>query len=147
MSKLFLPISARPDFGTLKPNTYASDYIYSKKARLTACNQLQSIYCKRNLTQGDLLLFKGGTRKRFIGNNNLIAGLYNKEELASVVSICNVRPAINLVSSCIPSTNININNVPFYSYYTIDPNGALFGNTPCGLHNFINYMVYNPPSC
>ena len=35
--------------------------------------------------------------------------------------------------------------VPFYFYYTIDPLGELFGKTPCGILNYTNYMVFNPP--
>jgi hypothetical protein len=31
-----------------------------------------------------------------------------------------------------------------YTLYTIDPKGELFGNTPCGLNNYVNYMVINP---
>ena len=33
----------------------------------------------------------------------------------------------------------------FYNRYIIDPSGQLFGNTQCGVNNFLNYLVYNPP--
>ena len=33
----------------------------------------------------------------------------------------------------------------FYARYIIDPSGQLFGNTSCGVNNFLNYLVYNPP--
>jgi len=41
-------------------------------------------------------------------------------------------------------TSINTSSVPFIDY-TIDPSGELFGNTVCGINNYVEYMVYNPP--
>jgi len=32
-----------------------------------------------------------------------------------------------------------------YTKYTIDPKGELFGNTSCGLNNYVNYMVLTDP--
>ena len=32
-----------------------------------------------------------------------------------------------------------------YTMYTIDPSGNLFGNTECGLENWKNYLVLEPP--
>jgi hypothetical protein len=32
-----------------------------------------------------------------------------------------------------------------YTTYTIDPSGNLFGNTECGLENWKNYLVLEPP--
>jgi len=32
-----------------------------------------------------------------------------------------------------------------YTTYTIDPSGNLFGNTECGLDNWRNYLVLEPP--
>ena len=32
-----------------------------------------------------------------------------------------------------------------YNYYIIDPSGNLFGNTQCGINNFLNYLVYSQP--
>jgi len=43
-------------------------------------------------------------------------------------------------------TSINIADAcPPYIVYTIDPCGFLFGNTTCGINNYQNFIVYNPP--
>ena len=43
----------------------------------------------------------------------------------------------------VPST-INSTTTP-YLEYNIDPCGNLFGDTICGINNFVNYMVYDYP--
>ena len=133
-------MSAKSTFGTLKPLNYSSDYIYSKKAKLFANNMTKSIQCKKNFNQGELILFYNGLRYKILNKSNLIAGLYTKEDLSSVVCLCTVGSN----DSCTNTTSVNICKVPFYAYYTIDPNGSLFGNTECGLHNYTRYMVFTP---
>ena len=32
---------------------------------------------------------------------------------------------------------------PIYSYYTIDPDNRLSGNTPCAIQKYVNYMILN----
>ena len=49
---------------------------------------------------------------------------------------------LQLTKSKTVPTNIGISK-PFYEIYTIDPEGDLFGKTPCGLHNYKKYLVYN----
>jgi hypothetical protein len=34
---------------------------------------------------------------------------------------------------------------PPYVNYNIDPCGSLFGNSICGINNYQNFVVYNPP--
>jgi hypothetical protein len=133
-------MSAKSTFGTLKPLTYSSDYIYSKKAKLFANNERKNCSCKKILNQRDLLLFYHGSRYKILDRSNLVAGLYTKEDLSSVVCLCTV----DSNHSCTNTTSVNICKVPFYAYYTIDPNGSLFGNTECGLHNYTRYMVLTP---
>jgi hypothetical protein len=41
----------------------------------------------------------------------------------------------------VPST-INVTSIPYLSY-NIDPSGNLFGNSQCGINNYVKYMVYN----
>ena len=38
-------------------------------------------------------------------------------------------------------TTISTDAVPYLDY-NIDPCGNLFGNTICGINNYVNYMVY-----
>jgi hypothetical protein len=44
-----------------------------------------------------------------------------------------------------PGTAAKINPVlrPIYSYYTIDPNNKLSGETPCAIQKYVNYMILN----
>jgi hypothetical protein len=37
---------------------------------------------------------------------------------------------------------INNTDTP-YLEYNIDPSGVLFGNTTCGINNYLNYVVYD----
>ena len=50
-------------------------------------------------------------------------------------------------------TKLNLSNVTViesippsepYLAYNIDPDGELFGNSVCGLNNYVNYLEYNP---
>ena len=145
MSRLFQPIPAKPTFGVLHSNLYASDYIQRKKAKIAFCNELQSPYCKKVLTQNQLLNFKKGeyNNNKYkheypFNKSNLIAGLYTKEQLTNIITLCKVEGEI-----CQPNTIINPLNIPFYNFYKIDPEGELFGNTLCGINNYTNYMIPN----
>ena len=66
-------------------------------------------------------------------NNNLV----KKMDLTGV----NVLQTIYPLSNPITPTTINPNSI-FYLTYNIDPDGLLFGNSPCGINNYPNYMVY-----
>jgi glycogen synthase len=48
----------------------------------------------------------------------------------------------NFVTNLVPTT-IENDAIPYLDY-NIDPSGNLFGNTICGVNNFVHYMVYNP---
>jgi hypothetical protein len=62
--------------------------------------------------------------------------LFTKMDLTNV---CTVK---NNTTGCVSSIN---HSVPFYLAYTIDPSGVLFGNSECGISNFENFLVPNPP--
>ena len=44
----------------------------------------------------------------------------------------------SLATNTCPNTKINPSNI-FILNYQIDPNGSLFGNTQCGINNFLQY--------
>jgi hypothetical protein len=69
---------------------------------------------------------------------DLISGLYNSIDLTNVTSVCAGADA----DTCITVTGIDNNNCPpLYQNYRIDPDGELFGNTPCTINNYLNYVV------
>ena len=141
-------MSAKASFGTIRKNNYASDYTNKLTGQLIycdalkRCNQLARVnsYEEKNL-YNNFLVCPG------INKTNLVAGLYTKEDLAGVTTVCAVSNSccagLPYEACAIPSTTIVTTNVPFYAFYKIDPKGRLFGNTECGVNNYRNYMVLN----
>jgi len=130
MAHSFKTNTARQTFGLFKESKTAGDYIYNKKAKTTFYSQKKCIPCKSFNTQSNLLLSKNNYFLNFktINTSNLNINLITKLNLTHV----NVYKAID------------IGNPP-YVYYNVDPNGELFGNTTCGINNFLNYLEYNLP--
>lgn len=148
MAHAFKIISAKPTFGTVHSNYYASDYLENKKAKLAFCSGPS--YCNR-LRKGksyeQRLLFQKGVYLNNLekctifpfSKANLVAGLYAKENLNNVTVLKNA-------STGVTPTTVNTSASPFYKTYTIDPSGQLFGSTPCGIFNYTRYMEINPPT-
>lgn len=155
MAHAFKIIPAKPTFGTLRSNTFQSDYITNKKSRLAYCNT--SNKCNNNsVSYNQMNLLNNGRRLSYnylaknglvpFNKSNLVAGLYSKMDLEKVCTLINGFPCNNINTSCSAcSTAVSINTtstVPLNWTNTIDPVGALFGNTPCGILNFTDYMKY-----
>jgi hypothetical protein len=70
----------------------------------------------------------------------------NKNTLANPTRILNLNgiPTLQLNNPVICPTNINPSIGPFYEVYTIDPSGALFGQTSykCDVNAWKKYVVY-----
>ena len=111
-------IPAKRTFGTLKGGYDAGDYITFKNNSVYCCKEL----CNKCSIDPTLL------------NNNLI----KKMDLKGV----NVLQTIYPIQDPVSNTTINPSSV-FYLTYTIDPTGALFGNSPCGINNYPNFMGYD----
>ena len=70
-------------------------------------------------------------------NYNLNINLATKLDLTNI-------SIIEDASGNICPTTIIYNEIPnFYNRYIIDPKGELFGNTECGVNNFLSYLVLN----
>lgn len=65
---------------------------------------------------------------------DLVSGLYTTLNLCNVTTICSG------VDVCVDNIGVNPNCAPLYQYYRIDADGELFGNTPCGINNYLNYV-------
>ena len=144
MAHAFSPIAAKPAFGNITQSDYASDYIQNKIAKLAYCSDVRNANCKKKFSQSELLLFNKGrllnsyafcAGTSLINEANLVAGLYTESDLSGVAVLCDVSG-----DACITPTAISSLDVPFYEHYLIDPDGQLFGNTPCGMTNFTKYM-------
>ena len=144
MSHAFKNYPAKPAFGSNRESIDAGQYVLRKKARSYFCT---SGTCPQKYilnTQGDLNFLR--TAKYLdrykcqlpFNKNNLNINLVTKLDLTDV---CIIKDA----SGNVCPTDIVYSEIPnFYNRYIIDPDGKLFGNTECGINNFLNYLVYNP---
>jgi len=133
-------------FGTIRKNNYASDYTNKLTSEIIYCNAVKhcnqiakaNSYEEKNLYNNALIC-------PAINKTNLVAGLYTKEDLDGVTTVCDINnvccQGLPYQACSIPNTIIQLTNTPFYEFYKIDPKGRLFGNTECGVNNYRNYMV------
>jgi hypothetical protein len=66
----------------------------------------------------------------------LISGLYTQENLKYARTIADVSNNNYYTNIIEPLSS----SVPFYKQYVIDPNGSLFGKTPCGVNNYLHFI-------
>ncbi len=147
MSRPYAKYTAKTTFAQLKEPLYASDYIANKKMKNLFC---KPNYCRINTnvnSEGNHLLIKKSNQQKnnpcdYIDHTQLYINLITKLDLTDV------NPIISDLSGNTYPVIIDTNTefVEPYLTYNIDPSGNLFGNTLCGIDNFQNYIVYNPPS-
>ena len=126
-------------FGQLNGGTNAGSYIDSTSARSQFC----PLHCQSVRNYAQLNTLRNATRYTYNGNRNtlqsnknaLVSGLNTKLDLIDVSVISNLTTNVS-------PTSISNTAIPYLTY-NIDPNGSLFGNTPCGQSNFTNYKVPN----
>jgi hypothetical protein len=130
----FTPIPAKPTFGSKQQNLYSSDYIKQKKMKIQYCNIKPCTVNPILLNASNVIntVVKNQNDKLY-NTSNLNINLYTKLDLKNVNVIENNFPIV-------PSTTIDP-SLNFNENYTIDPSGVLFGNTTCGINNFVHYQV------
>ena len=142
MAHSFKSNSGIKAFGVFSESLDAGEYVYNKKARTTYCVANNCIPSVKVGSESNLLLFKRSNRLRLypcknaINKANLNINLITKLNLIDVPVIANVPENISptpIISTAIP-----------YLDYNIDPSGNLFGNSICGINNYVSYMEYNP---
>jgi hypothetical protein len=137
MAYSFKTIPGRPTFGVFNKPQDAGEYILNKKAKTSFCGGNVCKPSKTVKTQGNLLLLKQSNYLNYyqcvnnVNTTNLNINLITKLNLTDV--------------NVLQPVDMSLNATP-YTYYTIDPSGELFGNTPCGYNNYLNFLQYNPPS-
>lgn len=110
-------------FGVLKEPRYASEYTRETKEKQEECTHFNRRIKKY--------------RDVGINTANLYVNLLSKENLLGV-------PVVSTASDNISPALVDVTKNPFYSYYTIDPQGRLFGNTLCGQNNYVHYLQFSP---
>jgi hypothetical protein len=143
MAHSFKTTSGSKAFGGFNKQIDAGEYIHKKKAKVACCFLNK---CNTNVkvgSQSNKLSLEQSTRLcvrpcvNYIDKTDLYINLITTFDLKDV-------PVILDVSGSVCPTSINQETLP-YVQYNIDPSGNLFGNTVCGLNNFVNYMVYTSP--
>ena len=125
-------------FGKLNPSTPAGCYTNKKRTQYSYCNPSR---CVKVQNYQDLYTLRAAVDLKYHNNqniikaqkNNLVSGLYTELDLNGVKVISNSTTNVS-------PTTINFVSLPYIDY-NIDPSGELFGNTICGLNNFINYKA------
>ena len=143
MAHTFKIIPGNPTFGGLRTNSlsFQSDYISLKKSRLAYCNT--SNKCSGSKTNGYNYLVNN--KLVSFNKSGLVAGLYSKMDLKNVCTLITGFPCskIDSCTACMSAVSIDTaSTVPLNWTNTIDPVGSLFGNTPCGIDNFTDYMKF-----
>jgi hypothetical protein len=128
-------------FGANRESIEAGDYIQKKKARATYCNSNVCIKKNTGTYENYNLLHTAqqlDTYNCYLPFNkyDLNRNLFTQLDTSGV---CVIRDASN--GTCATTINPSLD---IYDNYIIDPSGVLFGNSVCGINNFVNLMVKIP---
>lgn len=138
----FTPIPAKATFGNSQPIQFANDVTVGKSIISQFC-PFNIKTCNTNYklkNSGDLISFKKYYRYKnkfykSYNTSNLNINLYTKLDLRNV-NVLQANYPIKTPTSIDPIVNFNEN-------YTIDPEGELFGNSNCGINNFVKFQSPN----
>jgi hypothetical protein len=140
MARPFKSNSGRSAFGVFSEPLEAGVLTFNKKARATYCFTNNCPPRVRVGSQSNLLLFRRSNRlsvypcKNVINKANLNVNLITELDLKDVPVIAdfNGNTPVAITNNAIP-----------YIDYNIDPCGNLFGNSVCGINNFVHYLKYD----
>lgn len=144
MAHSFKTPMGKNTFGVFKEPQTSGDYILNKKSKTIFCKANDCVPSKSVGSEGNLNLRARAIRLNYyncqntFNKKNLNVNLITKLDLSDVPVIQD-----NDTGDC--PTPLDKANPDAPYQYTIDPSGNLFGNTTCGINNWVNYMVYNPP--
>jgi len=139
MAHSFKSNPGKSAFGVFVEPLDAGDYIYNKKAKATYCVTKNCVPSTKVGSESNFLLYKRANVlenfpcKNVINKANLNINLITKLNLLDV-------PVVSDFSGNVP-TIISPDNMK----YNIDPSGNLFGNTICGINNYLHYLQYETP--
>ena len=143
MAHSFKTTSGSRAFGGFNKQMDAGEYVHKKKAKSVCCFLNKCNPSMKVGSQSEKLLLEQSIKAcirpcvNYIDKTDLYVNLISKLDLKDV-------PVILDVSGSVCPTSINQETLP-YVQYNIDPSGNLFGNTVCGINNYVNYMVYTSP--
>jgi len=145
MSRPFTHYTAKPAFKQVNEPLDASEYIKQKKTQFSFCapnichpnkniNTFEKYYALRAAN-----VLKFYPCNDFFNKSELYSGLYTKLDLRD---LSGNTPVISNLTGSFP-VNIDTSSIAPFLEYNVDPSGNLFGNNPCGIDNYFNYVVYD----
>ena len=149
MAHSFKSSTGGKTFKVFAESSSSGVYTYNKKARASYCIKNQ---CPINVnvgSQGNLILFNKARllnanisrciRTLEYDNTELYINLITKLDLSGNL------PIITDLSGQAHPVSIDASNNPLPPYltYDVDPSGVLFGDTICGINNYVRFMVYD----
>ena len=151
MSQSFKSSSGGRPFKLFSEPATAGTYIENKKAKASYCI---GNTCPVNVkvgSQSNLILFNKAKRLKRTQTKCANSLTFDKTQLyvnlVTQLDLSNVDVVVDLFNNDGAHHPIVItNDATPYLDYNIDPSGNLFGNTICGINNYIHYMKYTDPS-
>lgn len=144
MSRPFSHNSAKSSFAQVNEPVEASTYIQAKKTKYTFCQPNICHPNKNVYSQSNLLLLRAANTLTFypcleFDKTQLFTNLYTKLDLSDLSG--NTPVISDLSGNTFPA--LLSTSVTPYLKYNIDPSGVLFGNNPCGINNYLNFISYD----
>jgi len=139
MAHAYTIYPAKPAFGNYTKHLSYADVLANKRANHIYYN------CKRTNridSQGDLMAIRKITTQTCADGCEVLP--FNKSNLqVNLITQLDLSGIIILELNADPGVPSKIDPAlkPIYSYYTIDPNNRLTGNTPCAIQKYVNYMI------
>jgi hypothetical protein len=143
MSRPFSNYSAKRAFAQVNKSLDAGEYVKSKKTKYSFCNPNICHPNKNVYSQSNLLILREANALAFnpcdnFNKNQLYSSLYTKLDLSD---LSGNTPIISDLSGNFP-VSMKTDVTPYLTY-NIDPSGILFGNTPCSINNYLNYITFD----
>ena len=141
MAHAYTIYPAKPAFGNYAKHLSYSEVLANKRANhiYYDCNESNHIR-----SQSNLLAIRKITSQACANGCEVLP--FNKSNLqVNLITELDLNGIIILELNSNPGTPSKIDPTlrPIYSYYTIDPDNRLSGNTPCAIQKYVNYMILN----
>ena len=147
MSRPFSHNSAKSSFAQVKEPIEASTYTLLKRAKYTFCQPNICHPNKNVYSQSNLMLLRTSNLLTFrpcieFDKTALYVNLYTELDLSDLSG--NTPVIFDSSNNIFPAT-INTSVTPYLTY-NIDPSGVLFGNSTCGINNYLDFVKYDTSS-
>lgn len=148
MAYSFKSNAGRKAFKLISGANDAGNYTYNKMAEASYCVKPACPINVKVGSQGNYILFN---RARLIkasetkcGNSSTFDKTQLYINLVTKLDLSGNLPIITDLSfNPVHPVSIDDSVAEPYLKYNIDPSGVLFGNTVCGINNFVEYMIYD----